>query len=198
MVIEILKKEIVLIIVLIFILSNGTSVFGLESEYNNLQRVAKPIVESDIKFLNLTFFFSYPKIVVDGGNIWVYVNETDLNMMISGKPVLPVNITELEFEFGTKIKSIEYKHSTPIIINLTGRLAHASKSMYDKIPSDNFDSNNSESSDPFPSDWISYHTSGGLSHGFHRTFLINRVYPVRHYPDDNQLRFIENITVIKY
>jgi hypothetical protein len=132
---------------------------------------------------------------VEGENIWVYVNESDLNMMIPGKPILPVNISELEFEFGTKITSIEYKHSTPIIINLTGRLTHASKSMYDKIPSNNFNLYNYESSDPFPSDWISYHTSGGLSHGLHRTFLVNRIYPVRHYPDDNQLRFIENITV---
>ncbi len=196
MIINIPKKEIIIIIALLFILSNCSTVFGLKSDFNQIQTDNhNPIAESDIKFLTLKFFFSYPEIVVDRDDIWVYVNESDLNMMIPDKPVLPVNITKLEFEFGTKIKAVEYKHSTPIIINLTGRLVHASKSMYDKVPSNNFNSYNYENSEPFPSDWISYHTSGGLSHSSHRTFFVNRVYPVRHYPDENQLRFIENITV---
>ena len=68
--------------------------------------------------LVLEFNFSYPKIIVENDYIWVYVNETNLNMIVPDQPVLPTNITELMFEFGTKILGIEYTCSSPEIINL--------------------------------------------------------------------------------
>ncbi|MCK5112620.1 MAG: hypothetical protein KAQ84_03675 [Thermoplasmatales archaeon] len=188
-----LKKEIVIVLALIFILSNCASVLGIQKS------IGFEETGSEAQSITLEFFFSYPTVVVDGENIWVYVNESDLNMMIPDQPILPVNLTVLEFEFGTEIIAVEYEHSTPEIINLTGKLACASKPIYDDML--DYSSKNImetsvyENPDPFPSDWISHHTGGGLSHGEHRTFLVNRVYPVRYYPDDNQLRFIQNITV---
>ena len=189
-----LKKEIIIVLALIFILSNCVSVIGIHKKSIGFNGTG-----SETQSITLEFFFSYPTIVVDGENIWVYVNESDLNMMIPDQPILPVNLTVLEFEFGTEIVAVEYEHSTPEIINLTGKLACASKSMYDNMldySSKNIvETSMHENSDPFPSDWVSYHTGGGLSHGEHRTFFVNRVYPVRYYPDDNQLWFIQSITV---
>ncbi|MCK4415708.1 MAG: hypothetical protein KAU84_01000 [Thermoplasmatales archaeon] len=189
-----LKKEIIIVLALIFILSNCVSVIGVHKKSIGFNETG-----SETQSITLEFFFSYPTIVVDGENIWVYVNESDLNMMIPDQPILPVNLTVLEFEFGTEIIAVEYEHSTPEIINLTGKLACASKSMYDNMldySSKNIvETSMHENSDPFPSDWVSYHTGGGLSHGEHRTFFVNRVYPVRYYPDDNQLWFIQSITV---
>ncbi len=188
-----LKKEIVIILALIFILSNCVSVLGIQKSIEFEE------TGSETQSITLEFFFSYPTIVVDGENIWVYMNESDLNMMIPDQPILPVNLTVLEFEFGTEIIAVEYEHSTPVIINLTGKLACASKPIYDDLL--DYSSKNImetsvyENPDPFPSDWISHHTGGGLSHGEHRTFFVNRVYPVRYYPEYNQLRFIQNITV---
>ncbi|UCF13338.1 MAG: hypothetical protein JSW06_03530 [Thermoplasmatales archaeon] len=188
-----LKKEIVIILALIFILSNCESVLGIQKSIEFEE------TGSIIQSISLEFFFSYPTIVVDGGNIWVYINESDLNMMIPDQPILPVNLTVLEFEFGTEIIAVEYEHSTPVIFNLTGTLACASKPIYDDLhgySSKNImETNVYENLNPFPSDWISHHQGGGLSHGDHRTFFVNRVYPVRYYPDYNQLRFIQNITV---
>lgn len=194
-----LNKAFIILIATIFILSTSGSVLGIQQKEFKLKETKlfenpNPITQSKLQYLSLDFFFSSPKIVVDGENIWVYINESDLNMMIPDRPVLPVNITELEFEFGTEIISVDYKHSNPVIINLTGNLTYASKPMYDDYTLKKIFSicGNSE---PFPSDWISYHTSGGLSYSEHRTFMINRVYPVRYYPEDNQLQFIKNITV---
>ena len=50
-------------------------------------------------------------------------------------------------------------------------------------------------SEPYPTDWVITHTGGGLSKGKHTTFLVVRVYPVRYFPDENQLKFIKNILV---
>ena len=189
-----LKKEIIIVLALIFILSNCVSVIGIHKKSIGFNETG-----SETQSITLEFFFSYPTIVVDGENIWVYVNESDLNMMIPDQPILPVNLTVLEFEFGTEIIAVEYEHSTPEVINLTGKLVCASKSMYDNMleySSKNIvETSMYENSDPFPSDWVSYHTGGGLSHGEHRTFFVNRVYPVRYYPDGNQLWFIQSITV---
>jgi len=52
-----------------------------------------------------------------------------------------------------------------------------------------------EGSDPFPFDWISNHTGGGLSFGEHVSFFVLRVYPVRYFPSEHQLQFIQNIEV---
>ncbi|UCD13000.1 MAG: peptidase C25 [Thermoplasmatales archaeon] len=196
------KREIVLIIAFILISLNQISVIGTNSiglTDIHLSGTTSVPSESYQQYIKLEFFFSDPIVVVDGDHIWVYINESDLNMMIPGQPVLPVNLSVLEFLFGTEILSVEYDHSPPQIINLTGTLARASHPMLDDngafCVQNRMETLTYEHQDSFPPDWISYHIGGGLSHGIHRTFLVNRVYPVRYFPDENQLWFIQNITV---
>ena len=50
-------------------------------------------------------------------------------------------------------------------------------------------------SEPYPRDWVNYHTGGGLSKCEHKTFLVVRVYPVRYFADENQLQSIKNIII---
>lgn len=185
---QIIKSEIIIGLVIVLIASNGLSAIGENT--NN---------KSDIKSMTIEFSFSYPTIVVEGENIWAYVNESDLNMVIPDRPVLPVNISLLEFEFGTEILSIDYEHSDPEIIEIPGTLP-ITKSYYQY----DYLNDNSQflekqdleiSLDPFPVDWISYHNGGGLSHGEHTTFLTLRVYPLRYFSNESYFLFIDEISV---
>jgi hypothetical protein len=193
-----LKSAVILSILLIFILSNFVSVIGFSIVGENSKLDLNPSPISNSNQIILEFFFSEPTIVVDEKNIWVYLDESDLNMMIPEKPILPVNITVLEFLFGTEIISVDYEHSKPVIINLTKRIAIASYPDYDKKLDSLVKKSIStpiENQDPFPIDWVSYHSAGGLSFDEHVTFFVNRVYPVRYFPAENQLQFIQNISV---
>jgi hypothetical protein len=195
------NKQMTVAIILFFIFSASFPALGIHHEINFVKSSTSmnsmnQHIDRETNFLTLQFNFSYPTIHVENESIWIYVNESDLNMMIPGKPVVPVNISTLEFEFGTQINSITYNHSTPILINLTGHLVCASQPTYDYFlspPEQN--SFGYENADSFPADWISYHIGGGLSQGEHTTFLVQRVYPVRYYPDEHQLQFIEHITI---
>ena len=169
--INLIKKVLMFSIVFTIIILNCFSVVG----NNTFNQYTKPVSFSEPKSIILEFNFSDPIIIVNDEDIWVYVNETDLNMIIPGKPVLPVNITELLFEFGTEIIDIEYNSSTPEIIDIPGRLVHGLQLKYDLIKDsllkDGIETLSDGSSDPFPFDWISNHTGGGLSFGDHVSFL---------------------------
>ncbi len=189
------NKVLIFYISFVILLSSCFSVTGKNLIDLNSQFVSV----SDPQSILLQFNFSDPVLIVDGENIWVYVNETDMNMIIPNQPVLPVNITELEFEFGTKITDIEFTYSTPEIINISGRLAcgiiPGIDGMNDHLKENGFEPLSIESSDPFPSDWISNHTGGGLSFSEHVSFCILRIYPVRYFPAEYQLQFIRHIEV---
>jgi len=195
------NKTLIIIITLFFTLSNYSSVIGtgINQFYGDQSKIKTLSQSNDINYITLDFCFSQPNIVANDENIWVYIEESDLNMMIPGKPVLPVNITTLEFEFGTEIISIYYNHSKPILFNLTKKISQASYPKTDEM-SETLNTINDnkiiyEYQEPFPSDWINYHLAGGLSYRKHVTFLTNRVYPVRYFSAQNQLQFINNISV---
>jgi len=193
--IDLIKKALMFSIAFTIIILNCFSVVG----NNTINQHTRPVSFSETKSILLQFNFSDPIIIVNDEDIWVYVNETNLNMIIPGKPVLPVNITELLFEFGTEIIDIEYDYSTPEIIDIPGRLVHGLPLKYDlfkdSLLKDEIETLSDEGSDPFPIDWISNHTGGGLSFDEHVSFFVLRVYPVRYFPSDHQLQFIQNIEV---
>jgi len=197
--INIKNKVTLLFILTIFLLSNFTTVIGtFNKNSNNLELSENPTAISITNSLTMEYSFSYPKIVVDDNQLWVYINESDLNMIIPNKPVLPVNITVLEFEFGTEIVDIDFEHSKPILINLSRPIACSNYPKYDQPLNffiENIEKTELGNEDPYPSDWIYYHLAGGLSHGKHNTLLVNRIYPIRYFPMENQLQFIENITI---
>jgi hypothetical protein len=99
--------------------------------------------------------------------------------------------------FGSKIIDFEYVHSSPGIIDLTGRLpvGKATIDMYHEQSSHIIGTGVYDDPDPYPNDWISYYAGGGLSFGEHTSYLSVRVYPARYFPVENQLWYIEEITV---
>jgi len=154
---------------------------------------------SDIKYIEIDLDFSYPEIVPYGDYVIIRLNEADVNRMDPGKPVLPVNLSIFELPFGTKILDVEYEHSTPIIYNLTGKIAFGSMPVVDNMksyqPKTTMDPEVYENPDQYPSDWIFHHTGGGLSYGTHKTFFVLRVYPVLYIPLEDQIQFIQHITI---
>ena len=190
------KGEIITLLVIIFIILSYIPVFGLQ-----IKKIDDKISKSSYlneKYIEINLLFSDPE-VVKYNDYWVVrVNETNHNRMDPGKPVLPVNISIYELIFGSKIIDIKYQNSTHEIINLSGMITFC-KANYDTLNPINseitIDYNVYTSSEPYPLDWVDYHTGGGLSKGQHITFLVVRVYPVRYFADENQLQFIRNITV---
>ena len=135
------------------------------------------VVYDNEKNLQLEFHFSIPTFEYHGDSTIIRVRETNLNQIIDGKPVLPVNITTLEFKFGTKILKVDFSYPKPIIFNLTHPLIYAQEGGLDGNTISNGTLSNTD--EFYPDDWISYHTGGGLSYGVHKTFFVLRVYPVR-------------------
>lgn len=198
-----LRRGIVVGLFIIFAFSSCIPAFGLQIKNSESNEILDLTADPDIKYIEIKLSFSDPE-VVKYGKYWVVrVKETNYNRYVlfdldPGKPVLPVNISVFELIFGSKILDVNYENSTPEIIDLPGKLAFC-KASYDTLGEDpieiSMDKSIYENSDPYPSDWVTYHTGGGLSQGKHTTFLVVRVYPVRYFPLENQLQFIRTITV---
>ena len=189
-------KQIIILVFIILITSSYAPVFGLQTKkiYGKISTASY----TDEKYIEINLTFSNPE-VVKYGDYWVVrVNETNHNRMDHGKPILPVNVSIYELIFGSKILSVEYQNSTPEIINLSGMITFC-KANYDSLSLVNseiiMDNNICIRADPYPADWVSFHTGGGLLKGEHKTYLVVRVYPVRYFIDENQLQFIKNIIV---
>ena len=198
-----LGKLIAVSIFVIFLISNCLAAIGLNIENFEEYEAKNLSNKSDVKYIEYELSFSDPEIVKHG-NYWVVrVKETNHNRYVlfnldPGKPVLPVNISVFELMFGTKIIDVTYENSTSIIIDLPGELGYCMAAY------DTFDSNENkipkdrsiyEGTEPYPSDWVTYHTGGALYKGEHTNFMVSRVYPVRFYPSFNHVRFIDNIKV---
>ncbi len=150
-------------------------------------------ISNKTNIISFDLEFSDPELIIHDENITVHINESDINMIVPDRPVLPVNITTLEFELGTKIKSVTCEHSCPEDIYLEKNIARGLKRSIDKIKI----SGNKQLRDGevYPSDWIYYHAGGGLSFTEHVTFFVLRTYPVRYFKNESKLQFIRNITV---
>ena len=194
------QKPMILGVLIILLISTCVSAYGLRIEQRNI--VEKTNLEPQTKYIELDLSFSTPELE-KYGNYWVVrVKETNHNRYVlfdlnPGKPVLPVNITNYELMFGSKIVDISYEHSDPEIINLPDPIAYC-KAAHDTINGGiniPMDKNIYESSDPYPEDWITYHAAGGLLHEKYQTFFVLRVYPTRYFPADNQIQYISDISV---
>jgi hypothetical protein len=173
--------------------SDFTNIEKKEIEFNVMDSMSK-----EYKYIELEYNFSFPHIETYQNYIIVRLNEANLNKMDPGKPIIPVNLTKFNLPFGSKIVDVKYTHSNPLIFNISNPLAFGSKPVIDsyEISSEiNIDSKIYMSKEPYPLDWISYHTGGGLSFGEHTTFFILRIYPVRYIPTENIIEFINEIKI---
>jgi len=194
------KKNLVIGLTFLFVISNCIPAFGTSSDSEFfLESLTDEQTEFVINSMTIELNFSDLEIIPYGDYYVIRVNGADFNRMNPGQPVLPFNLTVFELPFCTRIVNISYQHSDLQIYDLDGRLAYGSASLTDNIGIRHalvgIGDTNYESDDPYPPDWVFYHTGGGLSHGVHKTFLVIRTYPVRYFPDENQLAFIQNIEI---
>ena len=194
------KKNLVIGLAFLFVISSCIPAFGAPADNEFFsESLTDEQTEFVIKSMTIELNFSDLEIIPYGDYYVIRVNGTDFNRMNPGQPVLPFNLTVFELPFCTRIVNISYQHSTPEIYDLDGRLAYGSPSLTDNIGIRHalvgIDDTNYENVDPYPPDWVFYHTGGGLSHGVHKTFLVIRTYPVRYFSDENQLAFIQNIEI---
>ena len=182
-----MKKNLILkITILILVISFITTSFSTVNANNSI-----------VDYIELELNFTSPDIIPYNDNVIIRVNEQDYSRMDPEKPVIPFCLYEYDLSFGSEIINIEYETSNPIIYNLTQTIAKASKpgidliNIYDHLkqiePQNSYES--------YPSNWISYHTGGGLNKGNHNTYFALRVYPVLYYEDTNQIQFIQNISI---
>ncbi len=202
-------KTTVIFLIILLSMSSCISAFGSQLDNDSkidivLDEKSSKTTFTSIKEITLDLGFSDPEVALNGDYYIVRVNESDLNRMDPGKPVLPVNLTILEFPFGTLIENITYElYSPPENITIPGKLAFGSLPVLGNMRTYShenvMDEEVYEGDDPYPVDWVSYHTGGGLSYGEHTTFLVVKVYPTRYFPQDDKIQFIQNITItIKY
>ena len=192
-----MKKIIGLLIILITVLGSIPAV-GINEKTQELENEIISTSVQETKYIEFELNFSEPEYDLYNNSyeeyVVVKVPETNHNMIIPGKPVLPVNYQVYNLPFGTQIQNMDYVSSTPVIFNLTGQLSFG-KATYDTLESIISINTMDELEGPYPDDWVLYHVGGGLSKGEHTTFLVVRVFPVRYYQNENQLQYIESITV---
>ncbi|MFO7677082.1 MAG: C25 family cysteine peptidase [Thermoplasmatota archaeon] len=194
--------SVVIIVVGLFFASNSIQGFNNQIQLENTEAYGK--TTTNVQYLNIQINFSIPEIVpVPGFNYSVVrVNPTNHNRIIlfnydPDKPVLPANISVFTLPFGTKILSVDYQHSDPESIPCCANILSNEPSQKNKdILSSAYPIlTNDKNEEPYPLDWLSYHTGGGLWYGERTTFLVTRVYPARFLQSENQIEYIQNINV---
>jgi hypothetical protein len=207
-----LRKMIIGFLTIVLILGSGISAFGIQI---NILSNGNDESDSDdnnpsnpgaiTKHIDFSLSFSYPDIVpVPYSNASaVHIPEANHNRIIlfdfdTYIPVLPVSFSVHELEFGSKIVDLEFEYSTPEIIELPGFLSSGKAGIDSVFLSSQSNEEPEEimyNDEPYPNDWVIYHTGGGISQDEHVTFLVIRVYPCRYYPTEMHLKFISEISV---
>jgi len=189
------KKIISAIIVVILIISGLFLYYNYEQTKNPKEHKSNEIkyvpVDEKATVLSFDYFFSAPEVKEFEEVVNVYVEEADLNMIGDGRPVLPVNLTVLEFPFGTKITNFEFYVSDSQTIEIPKMLAYGSYSPKTEEYEEYY-----SLEELYPYDWVTYHKGGGLNSELERkTFFVIRNYPVRYLPSENKLEYIESAKI---
>lgn len=189
------KKAFGLIIIAILVIA-GIGVYYLEEpnqDNNRKPGQSAPNYIPPVGSLTLSFEynFSEPEIVENGNVTNVYVDEADVYSIGDGRPILPVNLTILEFSFGTRILEVNFSHSEIIEEEITKKIAFGS---YSPATAEFEEIYTME--ELYPNDWVTYHKGGGLnSDGDRKTFLVIRSYPVRYIPADDEINYVKDIYI---
>lgn len=195
------SKKTLTIIVAILVVLSGFNITLLWFHMNEKAEMVTATSEKDdilaelgIKTMSVSLSFSEPTVKEFDDYSCVYVNESDVYNINIGKPVLPVNLSVIEFPFGTEIIDFSYDYSIPENIDVNKKISFGSYVLDVKPDSSIYVSN-----ELYPSDYVTYYTAGGLSNGVHKTFLVIRTCPVGYIPGKNQLEFIQHFEInIKY
>ncbi|OYT59083.1 hypothetical protein B6U81_06685 [Thermoplasmatales archaeon ex4484_30] len=187
-----MKAKIVALLFVIILIGGGMSV--VSTSYGG---------DND-KMLKITknFRFSSPIINKEGDYISLSIPGESSFLLKEGMPLMPMVTKTFTFPLGTKIIDVSYKifsKESHIVKNkvmpapspvLAGHIASPKLKENEEIYASKL---------PFPGNWISYRTGGGLADGQHVTFLTLTIFPVQYMPAEGKLLCAKDIEIsIKY
>jgi len=194
------KKTLTLIVVVLVVLSGLNVALLWLHITEKAEMITAPSEKDDIlsqlgiKTMTMDLTFSEPYVKEFEDYSCVYINESDVYDINIGRPVLPANLSVIEFPFGTEIIDFSYDYSTLENIDINNKISFGSYVLEANPSSEIYVSN-----ELYPPEYVTYSTSGGLSNGLHKTFLVIRTCPVGYIPGENQLKFIQHFEInIKY
>ena len=121
-------------------------------------------------------------------------------MNIPGKPMLPMYSQLITLPFGTKIKDIRFKTSTPHTMHIAEKIISAPQPVhgYSHLSEPDYimDEEIYGSDTFFPQEQVTYFTGGGLNeHNQRATFLTIQYFPVTYNPQKNLLLYVDRIEI---
>jgi hypothetical protein len=193
------KKIIVIGIIALFLLFNISSVVISYSNNQSNQIYEKTIINLDKNSIKTLFLnLSYSDLIIETHDdvVAIRVPETNFNVVNENQPVIPTTVSIFNLPFGSKIMDVTYEHSDVEYFTIYGKLPFGQFG-YDTLrktlnePS----KNNCNVDEIYPSDWVTYHTGGGLDFSELKTFFVLRTYPARYDPILSEIQFIGNINI---
>ncbi len=181
-----LKTLLLIIAIVSFILSNFAG--GIDNSEH-------------VREINMVF--SPPEIIQDDEYLRVSLEQATSYLNDPFHPSLPVWSIPVYFPFGTLIDDVELSHTKINEINIckpilpsSGPLPLGNEQVSSVI---HIDESVYAGNTPYPSQWYTLHTGGGIKDGKRVTILTIHVTPIRYVPDVHVLQFIDHISLkIKY
>ncbi len=143
---------------------------------------------------------TFPELdVTQDGNYLSLGMDNAFYLSHEGYPVMPYQTQVLKFPVGTKIERITVEISEEKIIDLPKKIVPATQpvvtNMKEIIKREHKEAEIYSSSDPYPSEWTSYHVGIGKDGKETTLFLTFRVFPARYIPSNNSLLCINHMDI---
>ena len=117
-----------------------------------------------------------------------------------GYPILPYKTEVMIFPFGTRIEDVKVTTSEIQRMQLDDKIIPASTPVPFNMKNAQVTVQESriyESMEPYPSEWITWHTGAGLHNGEHVIFLSIQAFPYRYIPAENVVLCTDEIQIIQ-
>jgi len=188
-----IKRKLTVVIVLLFI---GMALSASTSQSAD----QKDNLKENIKFVTVVQTFSQPIIKEEGQYSTIYVKEASALPMQPLNPMIPALIKTYEFPVGTKIIDVQVTTSeikTMNTIKTVKPYPMPQASTSQKINThETFNQEIYNSNDPYPSQFFDMRKGAGLNKDDQRVlFCSMKLYPVRYFPADNILEYIDQIEI---
>ncbi len=187
-----MEKKVGIVVVIGVMLLGTSTLAGINAPF--LESTEKGCLEK----ITLSAKFSSPKseehheyLVIDGSNDMTY-------LMHEGSPILPFKTEVLTFPAGTKIVRVDATTSDVHTMQLDKKLQPAPKPVPYNMEYAHVEITGGEiyqSSELYPSDWVSYHIGVGIEGDEHVIVLSIHAYPVRYMPLTNELHYVGAIEI---
>ena len=152
---------------------------------------------------DINMIFSPPQLIQHDEFLRVSLDQATSYLNDPCHPSLPVWSKSLYFPFGTLIDDVVLSHTGIKELDISKPIQLSSRPLPLRIDEVNSIKPNNEQgytgNTPYPSQWYTIHTGGGIKDGKRVTILTIHVTPTRYVPDTHVLQYIDNISLkIKY